>query len=438
MVEEPREEPESDEPSEVDMETLLREEEELYPRFRRGEIVEGTIVGFGRDGALVDIGSKSEGVIPNFEMQSLGPDPSAALAPGQTTLVYVLQPDTAEGQVLLSYDRARGEHGWQLLQQYHERGESFDGLVVGHNKGGLLVNVEGVSAFVPLSQLVAVRPERDDTSGRGLAEAVGQHLRLKVIEINRKRNRVILSERAALQEWRSLQRDKLLSELREGEIRRGRVTSIAGFGVFIDLGGADGLVHLSELSWERNKRPEDLFHVGDEVEVYVMKVDPETKKIALSTRRAKPDRWDEIVNSFGPNEVVLARVTKLMPFGAFAHVEGPVEGLIHVSELVDWRVGHPKEVVREGDILPLRIIRVEHERHRLGLSLRQARADGERMGFVFGEDGGVREVPPEIAERFADRVDAAVAAATPDAVAAEQAGEGPVESATDSDRAGRE
>jgi small subunit ribosomal protein S1 len=268
-----------------------------------------------------------------------------------------------------------------------------------------LVNVEGVNAFVPMSQLTGVRPDRnrEDGGSSSLAEAVGRKLRLKVIEINRRRNRVILSERAALQEWRMQQKERLIQELHEGDIRRGRITSVRNFGVFVDLGGADGLAHLSELSWERDKSPTDLFQVGDEVDVYITKIDPENKKIALSLRRARPEQWDAIVDKYKENGVVVGLVTKLVTFGAFARIEGPVEGLIHVSELVDRRIGHPKEVVREGDLLPLKIVRIERDRHRLGLSLRRARDEGEEMGFVFSDGGEVLSVPEAIRAEFVER-----------------------------------
>ena len=368
---------------------------------RKGEVIEGTIMGIQRDGVLVDLGAKSEGLIPANEMHSMGADPISKVAVGEKILVYVTQPEADQGQVMLSVDKARGERGWRILQQRYEDAEAFEAEVTGHNKGGLLVNVEGVHAFVPLSQVVGVRPEQEGEGG--LSSAVGKQLRLKVIEINRRRNRVILSERAALQEWRSQQKDRLLSELREGEIRKGRVSSVRSFGVFIDLGGADGLAHLSEVSWDRNKTPEEMYRIGDEVDVFVMKVDPETKKIALSLRRAQPEAWDEIVDKYQVGRVVPGMVTKLVTFGAFARIEGPVEGLIHVSELVDRRIAHPKEVVREGDLLPLKIVRIERDRHRLGLSLREAREEGERIGFRFSDAGEVIEVPEDLRNEFEER-----------------------------------
>jgi small subunit ribosomal protein S1 len=384
----------------VTMESWLQSSVE-FRTFRKGEVVEGTVMGVQRDGVIVDLNAKSEGIIHLNEMHSMGADPLSKISIGDKILVYVMQPEPDDGQIVLSVDRARGERGWRVLQTRYEEGEAFESEVTGFNKGGLLVNVEGVHAFVPLSQVVGVRPEQEGEGG--LASAVGKKLRLKVIEINRRRNRVILSERAALQEWRSQQKDRLLSELREGEIRKGKVSSVRSFGVFVDLGGADGLAHLSEVSWDRNRSPEDMYKIGDEVDVFIMKVDPETKKIALSLRRAQPEAWDEIVDKYQVGRVVAGMVTKLVTFGAFARIEGPVEGLIHVSELVDRRISHPKEVVREGDLLPLKIVRIERDRHRLGLSLRDAREDGERMGFRFSDAGEVIEVPDELRKEFEER-----------------------------------
>jgi small subunit ribosomal protein S1 len=385
-----------------DMAALLEESLE-YRSPQRGDIVEGVVMGWDRDGLYVDIGAKSEGVVPRNEMQSLGPNPESRLGAGENVLVFIIQPDAAEGQILLSLDRARGEQGWHVLQERFDSGEAFEAIVSGYNKGGLLVNVEGVNAFVPLSQVVGFRPERGREDGGGLAEAVGKTLRLKVIEINRRRNRVILSERAALQEWRMQQKERLIQELREGDIRRGRISSVRSFGVFVDLGGADGLAHLSELSWDRERSPGELFNVGDEVDVYITKIDAENKKIALSLRRANPSQWDAVVERYQEGQVVTGLVTKLVTFGAFARIEGPVEGLIHVSELVDRRIGHPKEVVREGDLLPLKIVRIERDRHRLGLSLRRARDEGQGLGYVFSEGGEVLSVPEAIRAEFEAR-----------------------------------
>jgi small subunit ribosomal protein S1 len=379
------------------MAALLEEETAAYPEIRRGEIIEGTVVGTDRDGILVDIGAKSEGVIPAHEMQCLQPEGPSKLKVGEKLLVAVVQPESHEGQVILSLDRARGERGWRVLQDYLDANEAFEGYVTGSNKGGLLVNVEGVNAFVPLSQIVA-GPERGspENTQRALSEWTGKQITLKVIELNRRRNRAILSERSAVQEKRAAEKERLLQELNEGDIRTGRITSIRDFGIFVDIGGADGLVHLSELSWERTpKSPQEMFKVGQEVPVYVLKVDNEAKKIALSVRRAQPERWEEIVSRYREGQIVPGQVTKLAPFGAFVRLEGPIEGLIHISELVDRRITHPKEVVEEGDVVPVKIVRIEYDRHRLGLSLKQARDKAEEDGWVFSAAGSTLNAPPE-------------------------------------------
>ncbi len=381
------------------MDDLLAAEETSIKQLSRGDVIDGTIVSAAPEAIVVDVGAKSEGVVPPSEMQSLTADQRAALSTGDTVLVYVLQPESEDGQVTLSVDRARGEQGWRVLQDRYEMGEVFDAIVSGFNKGGLLVNVEGVNAFIPLSQVVGANPDRGN-DGSGLAEYVGRSLRLKVIEMNRRRNRVILSERAALQKWRAEQKDRLLAELKEGEIREGTVTSIRSFGVFVDLGGADGLVHLSELSWDRDVDPEEMFKINDPVSVYVMKIDQESKKIGLSIRRARPEEWDGVVSSYAVGQIVPGEVTKLVTFGAFARLDGPVEGLIHVSELVDRRITHPKEVVAEGDVVPVKIVRIERERHRLGLSLRQARTEAEQKDWIFNQKGGLHELPADVAEKY--------------------------------------
>ena len=256
-------------------------------------------------------------------------------------------------------------------------GEIFDAQVTGHNRGGILVNVDGVNAFVPLSQVDSVRRD-DPDAANALASLVGKSVRLKVIELNRKRNRVILSERAAMAEVRKEQKDKILDTLEEGSIRTGHVSSITDFGVFVDLGGADGLAHMTELTWERGKKAKDLYNVGDEVQAYILKVDRETKKISLSLKRAQPEKWDSTVNRFVIGQILIGRVTKLMAFGAFVRLDGPVEGLIHISELSNRRIQHPKDVVKEGDVVPVKLVRIEKDRHRLGLSFARRGATPKR------------------------------------------------------------
>ncbi len=360
------------------MQGLMESGVQSIRSIQRGDVVEGVVMRVDRDEILVDIGTKSEGVIANREMQSMGTQGTSRLKVGDQVLVYVLRPENEEGQVVLSLDRARGEKGWRLLQRLFDNGDTFQAEVTGFNKGGLLVDVEGVHGFIPSSQVVALRQETDgdEHAESRLAHRVGTRPQLKVIEINRNRNRVILSERAALQDWRNQQKERLLTEIREAEIRKGKVTSICSFGAFVDLGGADGLIHVSELSWEHVTDPAKILKVGDEVDVYVMKVDPESKKIGLSLRRAQPEPWDRIVDQYQVGQLVPATITKLVAFGAFARLEGPVEGLIHISELADRHVAHPTEIFQEGDVVTVKIVRIERERHRIALSLRQVQEEG--------------------------------------------------------------
>jgi small subunit ribosomal protein S1 len=272
--------------------------------------------------------------------------------------------------------------------------ETIEGLVRGVNRGGAVVEVEGIEGFIPMSQLAPIARESDGGSQEEvLAQRIGESVRLKLLELNRRRRRVILSERLALQEIREERKDKLLGELQEGEVRRGRVSGIASFGAFVDLGGADGLIHISELSWESVQTPEEVVHAGDELDVYVLKVDRGARKIALSLRRLQPTPWDTIADRYQVGQLVAATVTRLTSFGAFARVEDSVEGLIHISELSDEMIGHPKEVVKEGDSLTLKILKIEPERRRLGLSLKQVEESWERADEEA--EGAEEDTEPE-------------------------------------------
>jgi small subunit ribosomal protein S1 len=221
---------------------------------------------------------------------------------------------------------------------------------------------------------------------------VGQKLRLKIIEIDRRRNRLILSERAAVEEWRRKQKEKLLDDLNEGDVLTGRVTSLADFGAFVDLGGADGLIHLSELSWLRVSHPRDVLQVGDEVEVYVLNIDPERQRIGLSLKRLQPEPWSQVLDKYEIGQVVDVTITKLANFGAFAQID-EIEGLIHLSELTDANITHPREVVKEGDQVSVKIIRIDPERRRIGLSLKQA--EGEVEWQEYQSEQEVEEEIPE-------------------------------------------
>ena len=371
-------------------------------RYSTGEILSAEVIDANRGGLVVAVDQDLLGFVPLHEL--LGTDEHSTrehlkghIRRSLTLQIIRITDDLSclgHGQTAVTLSE-RSAAMWEL-QRRHDAGEVFDGRVTGSNKGGLLVNVEGVNAFVPLSQIVGITGDREQAIAQ-LGEYEGRSLRFKVIEINRRRNRVILSERVAVQEWRAEQKDRLLDELHEGEIRAGRITSIRPFGVFVDLGGADGLAHLSELSWERDVDPEQMFTIGQEVNVYITKIDKESKKIGLSIRRASPEQWDEVVAKFEVGQLVPSTVTKLVTFGAFARIEGSVEGLVHVSELADRRITHPREVVNVGDVIPVKILSIEHDRNRLGLSLRQARTDAERVGWLFDSEGRIARLPDDLA-----------------------------------------
>jgi len=350
---------------------LMSDAASEFRTLQRGDVVEGVVVSADRDGVLVDIGTKSEGMVPAGEAQGL--IDHGEIHVGAEVLVYVVQPEDQDGHVVLSVNRARAERGWRTMQHLFDDGQVFEAEVIDHNKGGLIVNADGVRGFIPLSQVAGVRLDgsTEDEVGDKLASMVGQTIPVKVLEINRRRNRLILSERQAVQERRGLRKDQLINELKEGEVRHGRVSSLCDFGAFVDLGGADGLVHLSELAWRQVSHPREVLQVGQEVDVYVLNVDREKKKIALSLRRLQPEPWTTIAERFSPGDVVEGTITKLATFGAFARVEDGIEGLIHISELGEGHIVHPRNVVKEGDRVTLRVLRVEPERRRLALSMRQ-------------------------------------------------------------------
>ena len=366
-------------PEPTTMEELLAEQNADIKSFKHGDVVEGTVVRIDKDEILVDIGAKSEGVVSNRELFGRHAESAPQLNIGDVVLVYVLQPESPEGHVVLSLRRAGLERKWRAMQEQFEAGIIIDAPVIDHNKGGLIVDC-GIRGFVPISQIVDFprRPQNEQPrdAAQEIAEKlqpyIGRKLRLKILEVNRKANRLILSEKVALYEERREKRDELFSSLQVGQKVTGNVRSIAPFGIFIDLGGIDGLVHKSELSWNKVNNPESGYKVGDEVEAEVIDINHERGRISLSIRRLQPDPWESTVADFKVGDVIDGTVTKLVNFGAFVRVREGLEGLIHISELSHQRVAHPGDVVHEGQVLKLKIISLDSERHRLGLSLKQA------------------------------------------------------------------
>ncbi|HEV2128137.1 MAG TPA: 30S ribosomal protein S1 [Thermomicrobiales bacterium] len=369
------------------MEQFLSDPDHDYKTLKYGDVLEGIVMHKDRDELLVDIGSKAEGIVPAKEYSSLTDEEKENLAVGDTVLVFVVQPENQEGHPVVSIDRARQEKSWRQLQERHEANDVIEAEVTNYNKGGLLVNLDGVRGFVPASQVTEIRGGDEASKQADMARLIGTSLALKVIEINRHRNRLILSERQAVQERRDAMKEQLIKELTEGEVRTGTVSSLCDFGAFVDIGGADGLVHLSELSWSRVRHPSEVLNIGEEVQVYVLGINAEEKKIALSIKRTQPEPWSRVATSYEVGQLVKGTVTQLANFGAFARIEDGIEGLIHVSELAEERIQHPKQVVEEGEELILRIIRIDPQRRRMGLSLRRAlETPDSELASVFGDD----------------------------------------------------
>jgi small subunit ribosomal protein S1 len=400
------------------MADLLDDPDNEVKSLKHGDVVEGTVVRIDPDEILVDFGGKSEGVVSNRELMgrrgprdSGGDDSRPELKVGDEVLVYVLQPESPEGHAVLSLRRAGLERKWRAMQERFDAGEIVEARVIDHNKGGLIVDL-GVRGFVPISQIVDFprrpRDEQPRDAAQEIAEKlqpfVGRTLRLKILEVNRKANRLILSEKVALYEERREKRDELFSSLQVSQRVTGVVRSIAPFGVFIDLGGIDGLVHKSELSWNKVNNPETAYAIGEEVEAEVIDINHERGRISLSIRRLQPDPWQESVAKYQIGDVIEGTVTKLVNFGAFVRVEEGLEGLIHISELSNQRVAHPGDVVKEGEVLKLKIISLDSERHRLGLSLKQADGSAPAPAPAAGMPSRFEDRPPR-RERGRDRRD---------------------------------
>lgn len=357
----------------TDMETLLAQQDLNLDFPRAGEIRTGVIASISPTQILVSVGAKSEGVITGRELEMIDEETRASFKVGDEIPVFVLSTEDASGNILLSYTRAQEQKGWEAVEKLLEEGGIFEGKIEGYNKGGLIVPIHGLRGFVPASQLGLARRAAlsGDTPEARYASMIGEPITVRVIEVDRKRRRLILSERAASTETRQSLKERVLETLEEGQVYTGRVSSLADFGAFVNIQGADGLVHLSEISWEHIQHPSEVLQVGQEVKVKVISIDREKKRIGLSIRALQEDPWLKKVEKFKVGQLVEGVVTRLTKFGAFARLEGDIEGLIHISEISETRIEHPKERLHEGDVVTLRIIRIDPEQRRIGLSLRK-------------------------------------------------------------------
>ncbi|HEY3015852.1 MAG TPA: 30S ribosomal protein S1 [Nocardioides sp.] len=333
--------------------------------FNDGDIVDGTIVKVDRDEVLLDIGYKTEGVIPSRELSiKHDVDPSEVVTVGDKVEALVLQKEDKEGRLILSKKRAQYERAWGTIEQVKEEDGVVEGTVIEVVKGGLILDI-GLRGFLPAS-LVEMRRVRD------LQPYVGQTLEAKIIELDKNRNNVVLSRRAWLEQTQSEVRHGFLTQLQKGQIRKGVVSSIVNFGAFVDLGGVDGLVHVSELSWKHIDHPSEVVAVGDEVTVEVLDVDMDRERVSLSLKATQEDPWQHFARTHQIGQIVPGKVTKLVPFGSFVRVEEGIEGLVHISELAERHVEIPEQVVQVNDDVMVKIIDIDLERRRISLSLKQA------------------------------------------------------------------
>ena len=353
-------------------EQYLAEEEDLsLPE--RGDLREGIVVEVRSNELLVNIGAKRDGIVPQSDLNRLEEEYADTLREGETVPVVVSKLTTSEGMLVLSIADALQKKDWLVAEKMLESGEITVRKVVGFNKGGLLADFDHLRGFIPASHVVGLpRNMNEEQRNERLQQIVGQDLPVKVIEVERQRRRLVLSYRLAEREYRAGRKAQLFEELEVGMVVDGEVRSLRPFGAFVDIGGADGLLHVSEIGWTPVSHPRDVLKVGERLQVEVLRLDPERSRIALSRKRLLSNPWESIEERYRVNETILVTVTRVIDFGAFAQLEPGIEGLIHISELADITVAEPLKMVTSGDRIPVKILRIHPDRQRIGLSRRQA------------------------------------------------------------------
>ncbi|HEC21703.1 MAG TPA: S1 RNA-binding domain-containing protein [Chloroflexi bacterium] len=387
----------------LDFATLLEESFEELDNVERGDLLRGTILTIDKQGILVDVGLKRDGIVPRSDVEALGD--SFTCEVGQEVLVMVVKPEDQDGNLVVSIRQALASKDWDAARRQMERGELYEGTVIAANQGGLIVPYGEVRGFVPASHVLNM-PRGLDNEARieHLSSLIGQTLTLKIIEVNPQRRRLVLSQREAQRELRNRAKEELLNRLNEGDIVRGRVSSLRDFGAFVDLGGAEGLIHVSELAWRRIRHPSEVLSVGMEVEAFVMQLDHEGRRIGLSLKRLQPNPWVEIEQKYRIGDLIAGTVSRVVSFGAFVELENGIEALLHISQLSDPPPERPEDVVQPGDRVVARIITLEPHRQRMGLSLKSLTEEevahflaeqGEETAPTDSEDEGINEALAE-------------------------------------------
>lgn len=380
--------------SDMELFTQYLEQDTDFGQPERGDLREGTIVEIRSHELLINVGLKRDGIIPQSDLQKLEDGVVESFEVGQTITVMVTQSD--DKAFIFSISEALQQQDWIDAQELLDNGGVTTQKVIGHNKGGLTVEFRNLRGFVPASHLMDMpRNLSEDARRNELESRVDTELRLKVIEVERRRRRLVMSQMLAEREHRQARKDELFSTLKIGDVVEGVVRGLRPFGAFVDIGGADGLLHVSELAWSPVTHPQNVLKRGDKVEVQVIRMDSEKQQIALSRKRLLPNPWDGVEERFALNSIVPAKITRVVDFGAFAELEPGVEGLVHISEIADISVADPLKAVNSGDEVDVKILRVDPKRQRVGLSIRQA------LGVLVPEDGSA-EVAEEVTEAVAE------------------------------------
>jgi small subunit ribosomal protein S1 len=389
-----------------------------YEPPHRGEIRDAIILQIEPNEIIVDMGAKQDGIVTAQDLERLDPEFRQSLNVGQNVPVYVLNPRDSDGNLIVSINMGLQQYDWDSARALIDSDEVVEVTVTGHNRGGVLVRWKMLEGFIPSSHMVTVSAGLQGNERRDVLNAlIGQKLGVKVIEVDQDRRRLIFSEREAQREWRAQQKARLLSELKEGDVVRGTVTGLRDFGAFVNLGGADGLIHVSELAWHRVDHPRDVLKVGDEIDVYVLSLDRQSNRIALSRKRLLPDPWERALESYHEGMLVEGTVTNVVDFGAFIALDDGLEGLLHLSEMGDGTLKEPYSYVKKGDRLQLRISRLEPEQRRVGFTQRWGIDQEEPLKPEEEVQEEAEAAEPEIPETAAEVAETVEEAEVPEAEA---------------------
>lgn len=365
------------------LEELLDQHDYEEPKV--GDIRRGVIVAITQQGVIIDLGLKRDGIVPSSDLSKLEPEERDALKVNDEVSVFVTETE-APDSLIVSIHMAKLNQDWIDAEAALESGELIEGEVIGYNKGGAIVPFGRLRGFIPASHLVELtRGLNDRQRQQKLAKLRGQKIPLKIIEVDRRRRRLVFSQRDAQKEWEEIRKQELLENLTEGNVLTGRVSGLRDFGIFVDLGGADGLVHISELAWFRIDHPREVVKVGDEIEVYVLNIDSDNQRISLSRKRLLENPWARVEEKYAVNQLVEGQITRLVDYGAFAELEPGIEGLLHLSQLSRTQVNEASEVVNVGETHLLRIVSIDSDRQRIGLSLRAVSAQ-EQIEWMAQRD----------------------------------------------------